>query len=98
MIKERQEHLWMLGRAYKFARENATQTRALLIEALSVQQRTAYEYVRAEREVFSWMLADKLGISQSAACDLLRGLHEVGLLERSAVRRDLSGYAYEVGG
>lgn len=97
MVKRRQENLWMLGRAYKLAYENATQTRALLIEALSAQQRLTYEYVRVEKEVFSWMLADGLSVSQSAACDLLRGLHELGLLERCATR-DLSGYAYVVTG
>lgn len=97
MVKQRQEHLWQLGRAYKLARESAMQTRALLIEALSVQQREAYEEVRKAGACWSWMLADNMEISQSAASDLLRALHEVGLLERCE-KDENGGFGYVVSG
>ena len=101
LVKRRQENLWMLGRAYKLARESAMQTRALLIEALSVQQRQAYEQVVMETNhmswCYSWTLVQKMEISQSAASDLLRALHEVGLLERCE-KDENGGFGYVVSG
>lgn len=73
------------------------QTRALLIEALSVQQRLAYEYVQEVGGCWSWMLAEGMEISQSAACDLLRSLQEVGLLDRCE-KDENGGYGYVIRG
>lgn len=95
MVKQRQENLWQLARMYKVAREAAAAQRALLIEALSVQQRKAYEEAKQHPVMFSWMLADNMEISQSAASDLLRALYEVGLIERGE-RNETGGFGYVV--
>ena len=59
--------------------------------------REAYEEVRKAGACWSWMLADNMEISQSAASDLLRALHEVGLLERCE-KDENGGFGYVVSG
>ena len=80
--KERQEALNRLARAYAYAVMHKQAVRALLVEALSEQQRAVLEYVAGKGTSYPHDVGSYFQISHKKAAALLEELREVGLLER----------------
>lgn len=92
-MSERQQSTVRLSDAMKAARETYETIRDTLIDSLAPYQKSAHLIMLSEVETTTSDMAVLLGVSQTQASNVLKELHDLGLLER---RCRGNAYIYKV--
>lgn len=92
-MSERQQSTVRLFDAMKASRETYETIRDMLIDSLAPYQRSAYLVMLSSVEMTTSDMATSLGVVQNQASNVLKELHDLGLLVR---RGDGNAYVYKV--